>query len=406
MIGDEKVNLGPFATLFGHGFGFFDDRKAWGRGPDSAFGPARRFSTYFGCLGRCAQGGKNWGHGPADLLGGRRTRAAFPGQAALLDQRTGQHQLVEHGSHQPSPALKLLRGAQAGPSPQQGLLAEAVTMLLRVAPLVERPDLSQRGWGWTYPEKPTHTGVALTVSRRHPRVRRITVPSMSRACFRCRCSHASTCRRCPFSSWPSHTRSGGPCVWGASHLKRGPSRPRSPAIARAGGCGPIEDPVLGKPDQLVAGHILARSQKRRVAVAAISDDDGPLTGLQARHQVAQLLGSYLPGRLSASDAPMGEQIVPTAGRLRQHHQRRKLPAGSDWFTVCGQIGHVHLRPIRGSWREGPGNTAAIQSQQQRLGRCGLGGKSGKQLLQLACRDTPVLEGFVQTRPAPLEERRE
>src|SRR3989449_11757914 len=31
MIGDEKVNLGPFATLFGHGFGFFDDRKAWGR---------------------------------------------------------------------------------------------------------------------------------------------------------------------------------------------------------------------------------------------------------------------------------------------------------------------------------------------------------------------------------------
>src|SRR6266446_8252136 len=55
MIGDEKVNLGPFATLFGHGFGFFDDRKAWGRGPDSAFGPARRFSTYFGCLGRRAK---------------------------------------------------------------------------------------------------------------------------------------------------------------------------------------------------------------------------------------------------------------------------------------------------------------------------------------------------------------
>lgn len=51
MIGDETVNLGPFATLFGHGCGFFDDRKAWGRGPDSAFGPtlptgcATRFSS-------------------------------------------------------------------------------------------------------------------------------------------------------------------------------------------------------------------------------------------------------------------------------------------------------------------------------------------------------------------------
>src|SRR5271167_932207 len=73
-IGDTKVNLGPFATLFGHGCGFFDDRKAWGRGPDPAFGPARRFSACFGRVGGCAQGGKNWSHGPADLLGGRRTR--------------------------------------------------------------------------------------------------------------------------------------------------------------------------------------------------------------------------------------------------------------------------------------------------------------------------------------------
>ena len=54
MIDDEKVNLGPFATLFGHGFGFFDDRKARSRGPGSAFGPARRFSAHFGCLGGCA----------------------------------------------------------------------------------------------------------------------------------------------------------------------------------------------------------------------------------------------------------------------------------------------------------------------------------------------------------------
>src|SRR6266446_6460159 len=237
MIGDEKVNLGPFATLFGHGFGFFDDRKAWGRGPDSAFGPARRFSTYFGCLGRRAQGGKNWGHGPADLLGSRRTRAAFPGQATLLDQRTGQHQLVEHGSHQPSPALKLLRGAQAGPIPQQSLLAEAVTMLLRVAPLVERPDLSQRGWGWTYPEKPTHTGVALTVSRPKAREtdhRPLNVTSLLQMQV-LPCFHLQPM---PFLVLAFPHPIGGPCVWGASHADRAAHRglgaPRWPVRGGAG----------------------------------------------------------------------------------------------------------------------------------------------------------------------------
>src|SRR5438128_11517243 len=155
MIGDEKVNLGPFATLFGHGFGFFDDRKAWGRGPDSAFGPARRFSAYFGRVGGCAQGGKNWSHGAADLLGGRRTRAACPRQTAFLHQPTSQHQLVEHSGYQPGPAFKLCGGAQTGPVPQQGLLTEAIAMLLRVAPLVERPDPSQGSRSLTDPEKPT-----------------------------------------------------------------------------------------------------------------------------------------------------------------------------------------------------------------------------------------------------------
>jgi len=165
MISDKKVNLDPFATLFGHGCGFFDDRKAWGRGPDSAFGPTRRFSACFGRAGGCAQDGKNWSHGPADLLGGRRTRAAFPRQAALLHQPTSQHQLVEHGGDQPSPAFKLRRGAQAGPVPQQGLFTEAIAMLLGVAPFVERPDTSQGSRRLTDPEKPTHPGVTLTVSR-------------------------------------------------------------------------------------------------------------------------------------------------------------------------------------------------------------------------------------------------
>ena len=51
MNGDTKVNLGPFATLFVHGLGFFNDQKAWSRGPDSAFRPAWRFSTCFGRVG-------------------------------------------------------------------------------------------------------------------------------------------------------------------------------------------------------------------------------------------------------------------------------------------------------------------------------------------------------------------
>src|SRR5713101_5449666 len=144
MIGDTKVNLGPFATLFGPRFGFFDDRKAWGRGPDSAFGPARRFSACFGRVGGCAQGSNNSGHGPADLLRGGRTLIRFPRQVQCLNQRTGQHQLVLHGSHQQGPALKLLGGAQARLIPQQGLFLEAIAMFVRVAPLVEPTNCATR----------------------------------------------------------------------------------------------------------------------------------------------------------------------------------------------------------------------------------------------------------------------
>ena len=165
MIGDNKVNLGPFATLFGHGCRFFDDRKAWGRGSDSAFGPAWRFSACFGRLGRCAQDDKNWGHGPADLLGRDRTCAAFPRQAHGSHQRTGQDQLVLHGSQKPRPTLKLFRRAQAGLVPEQGLFLETIAMLVGVAPLVERPDPSQGSRSLTNPEKPTHAGITLSVSR-------------------------------------------------------------------------------------------------------------------------------------------------------------------------------------------------------------------------------------------------
>ena len=147
MIDDEKVNLGPFATLFEHGCGFFDDQKARGRGSGSAFGPARRFSANFGRVGGCTQSGKNWDHGPTDLPGRDRTRAAFPRQAHGSYQRTGQDQLVLHGSYQQGPALKLLGRTQAGLAPQQILLLEAIAMLVGVAPLVERPHLGQGSRG-------------------------------------------------------------------------------------------------------------------------------------------------------------------------------------------------------------------------------------------------------------------
>src|SRR2546425_3612240 len=116
-------------------------------------------------LGGCAQDGQNCRHGPTDLLGGDRTRGAFPRQAHRSHQRTGHHQLVMHGSYQQGPALKLLGRAQAGPVPEQALLVKAITMLLAVASFVKRADQSQGSRSLTNPEKPTHARVARTLGR-------------------------------------------------------------------------------------------------------------------------------------------------------------------------------------------------------------------------------------------------
>src|SRR5713226_9130926 len=64
-----------------------------------------------------------------------------------------------------------------------------------------------------------------------------------------------------------------------------------PAFACASRGGPIQDAIVRQSDQLVTGHLPACSQKWRVAVAAISDHDGPLAARQpqAWDQLAQLL---------------------------------------------------------------------------------------------------------------------
>src|SRR6266849_4190998 len=89
MIGDTKVNLGPFATLFGPRFGFFDDRKAWGRGSVFGFGPRRGFSGVFGGGGGLCprqQQFRPWPGGPVE---GWPDAYPFPTASAVLEPANG-----------------------------------------------------------------------------------------------------------------------------------------------------------------------------------------------------------------------------------------------------------------------------------------------------------------------------
>src|SRR5512135_3704032 len=123
-------HLGSFPTRLWHRFGLVDHRKAWCGRPDSALGPARRFSTRFGTRSRCANLPQNAGHDPAHLSWGDRTLLTFPRMQQRLAQVLAEQQLIAGTGHEPTPALDLLRCAQVGRRPEQLLLEEAVAMLL------------------------------------------------------------------------------------------------------------------------------------------------------------------------------------------------------------------------------------------------------------------------------------
>ncbi len=65
---------------------------------------------------------------PADAAGGEPAglAASFPGQAVVAGDGAGQAELGDRGDDQPGPAGDLLRMAQGGAVPAQGVLGEPV----------------------------------------------------------------------------------------------------------------------------------------------------------------------------------------------------------------------------------------------------------------------------------------
>ncbi len=154
----------PLAARFGHRFGFADDRKAWRRCPNSAFGPAGRFSTRFGTLGWCAKLHQNAGHHPTYLSRGDRPLLAFPRTQERLSQVLTQQQLIARTGHDPTPAFELLRRAQMRRRPEQVLLEKAIAMLVREALAIPGAHLLQRDLLLVGPHEPTLTRVAFAVT--------------------------------------------------------------------------------------------------------------------------------------------------------------------------------------------------------------------------------------------------
>src|SRR2546422_2278884 len=103
-------SFGLFGVFAYHG-------EAWSRRGSEAFGTSKRFSTRLAPTSRCAKLQQNAGHHATDLLWSDRTRFGLPGPMQCLSQLTCQIQLIQHESHHPTPALKLLGRAHmhAGP---------------------------------------------------------------------------------------------------------------------------------------------------------------------------------------------------------------------------------------------------------------------------------------------------
>src|SRR6266581_5545210 len=108
-----------------------------------AFGPSGRFSAWLARACRCAKLQQNRRHHATHLLWCHRTIRTLPWPMQGLPKLTCQIQLVHHQRHQPTPALKLLRGAHMHPRPEQLLLEKAVAMLLREASTILLSNLRQ-----------------------------------------------------------------------------------------------------------------------------------------------------------------------------------------------------------------------------------------------------------------------
>src|SRR4051794_3068637 len=106
---------------------------------------SRGFSAGFGRTGRGAQPVEKSREGPTDAAGrqlGSRERA-FPGEALVSDEGSGEPELPERKGEQPGPAISGLGVARAHGGPAEGLFEEAEAVLDRESQDIVAPEVGQ-----------------------------------------------------------------------------------------------------------------------------------------------------------------------------------------------------------------------------------------------------------------------
>src|SRR6266702_710059 len=319
------------------------------------FGPSGRFSAWLARACRCANLQQNRRHHATHLLWCHRTIRTLPWPMQGLPKLTCQIQLVHHQRHQPTPALKLLRGAHMHPRPQQLLLEKAVAMLLREASTILLSNLRQ-GDDLIEHHKPTHARIPLGAFGCFPfdtdhREIQLTVLLEVQV--------VPAADVDPSALWRLLTPLliSLPMRLGTFALKQrtifGWGSTLVPTHRNT-----VELAIAFEPDQDTVAQLMAGPQELRRAIPAIrQDDDPPLP--QERFQGVQLRNGDLDGRLLAADALVLQNGGPTAGLLRHQHHRLKRPADAERFLDQGQIRHVDDRAIRAGPGIGSGYVAPI-----------------------------------------------
>src|SRR5258708_7025492 len=238
-----------------------------------ALGTSRTFSAWLrgwcGGAQLCQKRGQRW----AQLGEGQNRAARFPGPIDACNQGTCQKQLVVRASDDLCPPFRLLWGAQAWLVPEQDLLIQAETMLVRVTQAIGRADLSQGGGFVTFPDEPTRLGIARTFAgpmtddldnaHLHPSgaTQMQLVPAV----------HFHALARA-IRALPTRIRFA--MGAGITALKTCSIFATRPALTRlASGGRMVKDAIAFDAQQATGCHIGHACQKRSASIPAVADDD-------------------------------------------------------------------------------------------------------------------------------------
>src|SRR6266566_1286246 len=367
------------------------------------FGPSGRFTAWLARACRCTNLQQNRWHHATHLLWGHRTISTLPWPMQCLPKLACQIQLVQHQRHQPTPALKLLRGAHMHPRPEQFLLEKAVAMLLGEASTILLSNLRQRDDRIEH-HKPTHPRIPLgacgcfAFDTDH---REVQLPIL----LEMQVVPATDLDRSALWWVVTPYLISRPMRLGTFALKQRPIFGWRSALVLTHR-NAVELAIAFEPDQHAVAQLMAGTQEFRRPIPAICQDDDPplpkegLEGLQLRN------GDSDRGLLTA-DALVLQNGGPTAGLLRHHYHRRKRPADADWFVDQGQIRQVDDRAIRAGRRTRAGYVAPINGNPDGVVLCSLGQQDTdpdrSNLLDI---DAPIFQRFIHTGPLALKKGRQ